>query len=361
MEWDPKSSTWNAMRKLELQLQDNNMFEASISSNNMFSVDLKLGSLEQMGDVPMMDTFKNSTSLTMGSNSTSSSPLSKRGRPRGTGAQTTVYCCVDGCNSDLSHGREYHRRHRVCERHSKTPVVLIGSKEQRFCQQCSRFHSLGEFDDTKRSCRKRLDGHNRRRRKSQPENVYMTTSGCFQTPHSSGSELLQFCCPENWPGNSEPEKALYGSRNHTLSNPESSMWSASCAKSEKQSPYLSGINHQTIFQSSPNDISAARTSTGSLDASFDRATVLSNSQCALSLLSSYPTQSSGMCMGTAIPPLIMSSSSQFPCSKGLEGESSASVSSSSTTTNSYIFGGFHPGQDGFSENRSSRIFPFSLQ
>lgn len=34
---------------------------------------------------------------------------------------------------------------------------------------CScRFHSLVEFDDRKRSCRKRLDGHNRRRRKPQP-------------------------------------------------------------------------------------------------------------------------------------------------------------------------------------------------
>ena len=32
----------------------------------------------------------------------------------------------------------------------------------------SRFHLLGEFDDGKRSCRKRLADHNRRRRKPQP-------------------------------------------------------------------------------------------------------------------------------------------------------------------------------------------------
>lgn len=32
----------------------------------------------------------------------------------------------------------------------------------------SRFHSLGEFDEGKRSCRKRLADHNRRRRKPQP-------------------------------------------------------------------------------------------------------------------------------------------------------------------------------------------------
>jgi hypothetical protein len=31
----------------------------------------------------------------------------------------------------------------------------------------SRFHLLAEFDDGKRSCRKRLAGHNERRRKPQ--------------------------------------------------------------------------------------------------------------------------------------------------------------------------------------------------
>lgn len=34
-----------------------------------------------------------------------------------------------------------------------------------------RFHLLVEFDEVKRSCRKRLDGHNKRRRKPQPCSV----------------------------------------------------------------------------------------------------------------------------------------------------------------------------------------------
>lgn len=50
-----------------------------------------------------------------------------------------LICSVDGCNADLSDCREYHKRHRVCEKHSKTPVVLVGGKQQRFCQQCSRY------------------------------------------------------------------------------------------------------------------------------------------------------------------------------------------------------------------------------
>lgn len=49
-----------------------------------------------------------------------------------------VSCLVDGCLEDLSKCREYHRRHRVCEHHSKIPVVKIKGREQRFCQQCSR-------------------------------------------------------------------------------------------------------------------------------------------------------------------------------------------------------------------------------
>lgn len=32
-----------------------------------------------------------------------------------------------------------------------------------------RFHPLKEFDEGKRSCRRRLAGHNRRRRKTQPD------------------------------------------------------------------------------------------------------------------------------------------------------------------------------------------------
>ncbi|CAH8363922.1 unnamed protein product [Eruca vesicaria subsp. sativa] len=74
-------------------------------------------------------------------------------------------CQVYGCNMDLSSSKDYHKRHRVCEAHSKTSVVIVNGIEQRFCQQCSRFHFLSEFDNGKRSCRRRLAGHNERRRK----------------------------------------------------------------------------------------------------------------------------------------------------------------------------------------------------
>ncbi|XP_071928931.1 squamosa promoter-binding-like protein 6 [Coffea arabica] len=90
----------------------------------------------------------------------------KRARTTNLHSQFPV-CQVHGCNKDLSSSKDYHKRHRVCDVHTKTAKVIINGIEKRFCQQCSRFHLLTEFDDGKRSCRKRLAGHNERRRKPQ--------------------------------------------------------------------------------------------------------------------------------------------------------------------------------------------------
>ncbi|XP_020087499.1 squamosa promoter-binding-like protein 1 [Ananas comosus] len=75
-------------------------------------------------------------------------------------------CQVAGCGGDLTEARDYLRRHKVCEVHYKAKSALVGNDMKRFCQQCSRFHLLQEFDGDKRSCRRRLAGHNERRRKT---------------------------------------------------------------------------------------------------------------------------------------------------------------------------------------------------
>ncbi|XP_019083405.1 PREDICTED: squamosa promoter-binding-like protein 16 isoform X2 [Camelina sativa] len=93
------------------------------------------------------------------------------GRGGGGGGGNYPKCQVDNCKEDLSIAKDYHRRHKVCEVHSKATKALVGKQMQRFCQQCSRFHLLSEFDEGKRSCRRRLAGHNRRRRKTQPEEI----------------------------------------------------------------------------------------------------------------------------------------------------------------------------------------------
>ncbi|XP_042504380.1 squamosa promoter-binding-like protein 7 [Macadamia integrifolia] len=109
-------------------------------------------------------------------------PIGKRGKPYGliggggSGSSSAASaavprCQVEGCHTALVNSKDYHRRHKVCEIHSKAPKVVVLGMEQRFCQQCSRFHVVSEFDDSKRSCRRRLAGHNERRRKAFNESI----------------------------------------------------------------------------------------------------------------------------------------------------------------------------------------------
>lgn len=98
-----------------------------------------------------------------GSSSPTSSgehPAKAIGRSRG-----PPTCQVEGCVTDLSGLKEYHNRYKICEYHLKIPSIIREGGRQRFCQQCGRFHNLGEFDGDKRSCRARLQRHNARRRK----------------------------------------------------------------------------------------------------------------------------------------------------------------------------------------------------
>ncbi|KAF8095803.1 hypothetical protein N665_0322s0023 [Sinapis alba] len=94
----------------------------------------------------------------------SGSRLSKN---RGRKSITAARCQVEGCRMDLSNAKTYYSRHKVCCIHSKSSKVIVSGLHQRFCQQCSRFHQLCEFDLEKRSCRRRLACHNERRRKPQ--------------------------------------------------------------------------------------------------------------------------------------------------------------------------------------------------
>jgi hypothetical protein len=48
-------------------------------------------------------------------------------------------CQAEGCKADLSAAKHYHRRHKVCEFHTKASAVAAAGKQQRFCQQCSRY------------------------------------------------------------------------------------------------------------------------------------------------------------------------------------------------------------------------------
>ncbi|KAA8520468.1 hypothetical protein F0562_014724 [Nyssa sinensis] len=117
--------------------------------------------------------------------------LYRRSRPVEPGSINSPRCQAEGCNADLTHSKHYHRRHKVCEFHSKAATVIAAGLTQRFCQQCSRFHLLSEFDNGKRSCRKRLADHNRRRRKSQQPNqeLHHHKTQHENAPNSSSENL----------------------------------------------------------------------------------------------------------------------------------------------------------------------------
>uniref|UniRef100_A0A5B6YPD9 Putative squamosa promoter-binding-like protein 16 n=1 Tax=Davidia involucrata TaxID=16924 RepID=A0A5B6YPD9_DAVIN len=268
-----------------------------------------LGRFGELGD-KSVDTIADPKVFVM-----ESSGSSKRAKAPGNIAQA-VSCSVDGCNSDLSQCREYHRRHKVCELHSKTPKVTIGGREQRFCQQCSRFHSLGEFDEGKRSCRKRLDGHNRRRRKLQSESVSRNT-GRFLS-NQQGTPLLSFSSPQifpsvvvssSWAGAVKAENVA-GSSAHTHGY----------SGRRSQFQILQGGTNTLL----PNSASGNNCISDELNQVVD-------SDCALSLLSSVPPETREIGLShmvqpdptlTPAQPLIhnmqYSSLGQYPCLQGVE-------------------------------------------
>lgn len=98
-----------------------------------------------------------STSLKLGRSSPQDSlsppPPSKKQRPMSPPTTLVPRCQVENCKADLSGCKDYHKRHKVCEMHSKAPKAIANGIEQRFCQQCSRYYSFPpHFADTSSPC-----------------------------------------------------------------------------------------------------------------------------------------------------------------------------------------------------------------
>ncbi|MBA0699010.1 hypothetical protein Goari_000683 [Gossypium aridum] len=263
-------------------LMDSNSQESSL-------IDLKLGRLTDYKDAHH-GKFLKETSVV--------SPVRPAFVPkkaRTTSSHSQIPCCqVYGCNKDLSSSKDYHKRHKVCEAHSKTAKVIVNGIEQRFCQQCSRFHLLAEFDEGKRSCRKRLAGHNERRRKLH----FNTFSGkSHKLPHSyQGTKFLGTSIPKQMPfvipnifqvDFLHPERHAYSNQYQQVKSEEKPMYSSQSAM-----PITNGQSsffhmHDSGKQHLSGTLSSA---TEAFDAPSAAPTVkelsgVSRSDCALSLLS----------------------------------------------------------------------------
>ncbi|KAL0710437.1 hypothetical protein Bca4012_017415 [Brassica carinata] len=256
-----------------------------------FSFDLKLG--RNIGNSSSSSSFGKTEqviSLSKLKESAVEDPRSSSGSSKRTRGNSQIpVCLVDGCDSDFSNCREYHKRHKVCDVHSKTPVVTISGHKQ-------RFHALEEFDEGKKSCRKRLDGHNRRRRKPQPDHIGRHAT-FFQ-----GSKLLNFSSsPHGFPTTTSVVSPSWGNGLVSVamasgsSYGQNQSYAGSCpAKTDIMFPISSSPNcreKQFPFLQEEEDSSRMTSCTP-------------DSDCALSLLSSSSTH-------LLQPPLSLSQETGF--------------------------------------------------
>lgn len=304
-----------------------------------------------------------------------SSASFKRARPPGSGNQVPS-CLVDGCTADLSKCRDYHRRHKVCEVHSKTPKVSIRGQEQRFCQQCSRFHSLVEFDEGKRSCRKRLDGHNRRRRKPQPNALTVNSGSLLSNP--PGSRYLLFSSPQIFSTTSMTDSSTGAVKVKTdissslnFSSRNSSFVGASSLnyKGERQFSFLQSANssHPGVSVCQPLVNANPSSSNGGISQKMLlnglNRTVESNR--ALSLLSSQPAETREI----SLSPMVQSgsTSSLIPNLQykglGMEGEQVGTILATDQSANTDLHGNgvFRIGHPGSSASGTHHRLTFSWE
>ncbi|MBA0652233.1 hypothetical protein Goklo_019504 [Gossypium klotzschianum] len=336
-----------------------------VNSIGDFRVDLKLGQVGNSGELPS-NKWKEPRVLKMESSSSSS----KKFRPTNIGTHPVV-CLVDECNTDLSNCRDYHRRHKVCELHSKTAEVMINGLKQRFCQQCSRFHSLEEFDNGKRSCRARLDRHNRRRRKPQPDPLSHSRS---YFSNYQGSQMLPFSGLQVYPSTSVVKTTWPESRYLNLKQPPAKQnlllgsSSSNYREGKQQCSFLQGKNQTpakaSICQPVLGGVAPFSEGNGGCQSMLcDRLTTqVRDSDCALSLLSSPLLHTSGIGLSNMVQP------QSFPLVQSLDPslqdhiiEPMGSVIANGRETTVHGSGIFHMGSGGSSASEPPENLGFHWQ
>eukprot|EP00887_Chlorella_sp_A99_P000749 scaffold5.g749.t1 len=143
--------------------------------------------------------------------------------PKGVGRsrqrKSKVTCQVAGCGADLAGSKRYYKwvwyqwgevwggaapgRYRICLYHSTLPSIVLDGREQRFCQQCGRFHDMSEFAGKRKSCQRKLDRHNQRRKEREAAGCDGPTGMARSPPADAEGEsdaAADFGDPESDPG-----------------------------------------------------------------------------------------------------------------------------------------------------------------
>ncbi|RWR77822.1 squamosa promoter-binding-like protein 14 [Cinnamomum micranthum f. kanehirae] len=277
-----KGQERNVEREMDIGSSSSAATGASASTDSMNG--LKFGKKIYFEDVGSGGSAK--TAALPGSSS--SSPAPRRGRGVVQGGQPPR-CQVEGCKMDLTGAKPYYCRHKVCGMHSKSPKVIVNGMEQRFCQQCSRFHQLPEFDEGKRSCRRRLAGHNERRRKPPLGSLtsrYGRLPSSFNEDSSRAGSFLDFAYPrstgrEVWPTVRVGERESGNQSTASSGKHLPHLWQGSI-----EAPSANVFTHGThqYLQGSAGGTPFPPSETPSSECFAG----VSNTGCALSLLSSQP-------------------------------------------------------------------------
>lgn len=108
------------------------------------------------------------------------------GKKRARVGVAALRCQVPECEADITELKGYHKRHRVCLRCANATHVVLDGLSKRYCQQCGKFHILPDFDEGKRSCRRKLERHNNRRRRKPADSKGITEK---EQEHSMAEEV----------------------------------------------------------------------------------------------------------------------------------------------------------------------------
>ncbi|MCD7445930.1 hypothetical protein HAX54_024631 [Datura stramonium] len=264
-------------------------------------------------------------------------------------------CQVHGCNKDLSSSKDYHKRHKVCNEHSKTAIVIVNGIQQRFCQQCSRFHLLAEFDEGKRSCRKRLAGHNERRRKPQ-----FDTHWGSRFLDMTSQRRVPFLFPEILPGSFFYQENYEDNNNNKHLKLELKPFCMSqLALSVKDGQFpVKSIQHQ--YGMRKQDPSKVHIEASSSVPEFSEG---QNSSCALSLLSAHSQNLPHNLTNISPTPPWMVQGNHHAYIKGDHCNlmKSARVSVANSLTPTELYSSEVVEQDGVIQVRDSEAISFEIQ
>lgn len=150
VEWDLNDWKWNGDLFVATQLNHGSSNSSSTCSDegNVEIMERRRIEMEKkkkrravtvvaMEEDNLKDDDAHRLTLNLGGNNIEGNGVKKT--KLGGGIPSRAICCqVDNCGADLSKVKDYHRRHKVCEIHSKATTALVGGIMQRFCQQCSR-------------------------------------------------------------------------------------------------------------------------------------------------------------------------------------------------------------------------------